>query len=218
MKNEEWATAIDNRRKKREVWAWRMLLCAAFFALHSSLFTSCSEDSEDEEEYANWQERNDNAISQWAADTSLRKIKNFTKDQTTTGVSSDYIYVEVLEEGSGTESPLYTDTVWVAYRGRLIPSKSYPDGYVFDQSYQGDFSWTTSDVFEFSVNGLVEGFGTALMAMKPGDRWRVHIPYMLGYGSSSTSTSVPAYSNLTFDIALFDFWHPGETRPFFKSR
>ena len=31
-------------------------------------------------------------------------------------------------------------------------------------------------------------------------------------------TGYPAYSNMIFDIALVDFWHPGETRPPFKSR
>ena len=181
------------------------------------LFVSCSEDSDDEDEYANWQERNDNVTDQWAADTSLRKIKNFTKDQNTTGSNSDYVYVEVLETGSGTESPLFSDSVWVAYRGRLIPTTSYPDGLVFDQSYVGDFNWQTADMSKFAVGGLVEGFSTAVMAMHPGDHWRVHIPYMLGYGSSA-QTSIPAYSDLTFDIALLDFWHPGEERPSFKAR
>ena len=156
-------------------------------------------------------------ISQWAANSSLRKIKCFTKDQETTGTNNDYIYVEVLETGSGTESPLYTDSVWVSYRGRLIPTTSYADGYVFDENYEGDFNWRTTDVSQFVVGGMVEGFSTALMEMHPGDRWRVHIPYMLGYGSASR-TSVPAYSALTFDIALLDFWHPGETRPEFKAR
>lgn len=178
---------------------------------------SCSEDSSEEDEYANWQERNDDAVNRWAANTSLRKIKCFTKDQETTGANSDYIYVEVLESGSGTESPFYTDTVWVAYRGRLIPTTSHADGYVFDESYKGDFSWRTAGVSQFAVSGLVEGFSTALMEMRPGDHWRVYIPYMLGYGAMKR-TSIPAYSDLTFDIALFDFWHPGEDRPVFKAR
>ena len=181
------------------------------------LYVSCSEESGEEDEYADWQERNDAMTDKWAGNTSFRKIKNFTKDQETTGSNSDYIYVQVLEEGAGMESPLYTDSVWVAYRGRLIPTTSYADGYVFDQSYEGDFSWHTADMSKFAVGSLVEGFSTALMDMKPGDHWRVHIPYALGYGSAE-KTSIPAYSDLIFDIALLDFWHPGETRPSFKAR
>ena len=37
----------------------RMLLCAAFFTLQSSLFTSCSEADDTVDEFANWQQRND---------------------------------------------------------------------------------------------------------------------------------------------------------------
>ena len=189
-----------------------------FYLFTFLLLLSCSSDnSEDEDEFANWEQRNDAAVSQWAANSSLRKIKCFTKDQTTGGTNNDYIYVEVLEEGAGTESPLFSDSVWVAYRGRLIPTASSPKGLIFDESYSGDFSWRTADMAKFCTGALVSGFTTALMQMHPGDRWLVHIPYHLGYGSSS-KTSIPGYSNLIFDIALLDFWHPGETRPEFKAR
>ena len=193
-----------------------ILLALILFPL-VGMVSSCSSDDSEEDEFANWQQRNDAVVSQWSNNSALRRIKCFTKDQTTGGTSNDYIYVEVLEEGAGTESPLFTDSVWVAYRGRLIPTTSYPEGYVFDQSYTDDFSWRTADMSQFCVNGLVSGFSTALMQMHRGDRWRVHIPYHLGYGSSS-KTYIPGYSNLIFDIALRDFWHPGETRPEFKAR
>ena len=131
--------------------------------------------------------------------------------------NSDYIYVEELEKGSGTESPLFTDTVRVAYRGHLIPTATYPEGYVFDQTYVDDFVWGTAGQTDFVTSSVVDGFATALMNMHVGDRWRVRIPYMLGYGTSSTTT-ITGYSNLVFEIAMYDFWHPGETRPSAKSR
>jgi FKBP-type peptidyl-prolyl cis-trans isomerase FklB len=56
-----------------------------------------------------------------------------------------------------------------------------------------------------AINGVVTGFGTALMRMHRGDRWRVYIPYQLAYGSSARS-SIPAYSTLIFDLQLEDFW------------
>ena len=190
-----------------------------FYLFTFLLLFSCSEESTEEDEYANWEERNDAMTNQWASNSSLRKIKCYTKDQTTTGANSDYVYVEVLEEGSGTESPLFTDSVWMAFRGRLIPTTSYPDGLVFDQTYTNDFSWRTADMTKGSAGSFIEGFTTALMNMHRGDHWRVHVPYQLGYGTSTSSSSViPAYSDLTFDIALLDFWHPGESRPEFKAR
>ena len=193
----------------KNVW---MLLCAA-----SLILSACSKETVEEGEYDNWQTRNVAMTDQWAANSSYRKIKTFTKDPLKTTANSDYIYVEVLEEGSGIASPLYTDTCRLAYRGRLIPSKSYAEGYVFDQSYLGDFSWATAGTSDFLASAVVNGFCTALMNMHIGDHWRVHIPYQLGYGETAKSP-IPAYSDLTFDIALFDFWHPGETRPDFKAR
>ena len=183
------------------------------------MVSSCSEDSVEEDEYANWQERNESTINAWAANNAYTKILTYTKTEgvTPTLLNSDYIYVEKLESGSGTECPIFTDTVRVAYRGRFIPTQSYPEGYVFDQSFLNSFSWQTSGVADFVCGGVVDGFATALMNMHVGDYWRVHIPYQLGYGTSSTN-SITGYSDLVFDIALYDFWHPGEHRSSFKSR
>ncbi len=181
------------------------------------IVSSCSEDSETEEEFANWKERNEAVVNTWASNSALKKIKCYTKDQTTAGTNLDYIYVEELEAGAGEGTPLYTDTLRVAYRGRLIPSKSYEKGYIIDESFMGNFSWSTASTTDFTVAGLVDGFATAVMKMKKGDYWRVHIPYPLAYNTSSTSTR-PAYSNLIFEIAMFDYWSPGERRPDFKSR
>ena len=196
---------------------WVKVLPFYLFAL-LPLLMSCSSETETQEEFGNWQERNESVLQSWAANSSMKKILTYTKDQNTLGKSSDYIYVEVLETGSGTESPIYNDTCRVAYRGRLIPSETYTDGYRFDETYIGDFDWRTCSTADFSVDyQLCDGFATALQNMHVGDRWRVHFSYTLGYGVS-TLGSIPGYSNLIFDIALVDFWHPGESRPTFRAR
>ena len=179
---------------------------------------SCSKDSEEEEEYANWQEKNEAQIDAWAANSAYTKYKAYTKDQTSKGSNSDYVYIEVLEEGPDPGSPMYTDTIRVMYRGRLLPSKSYPEGEVFDETYDGDFSWRTANATDFVCADLVDGFTTAVMKMKAGDRWRVHIPYTLGYGTKASSGGIPGYSDLIFEIALLDFWSPGDQRAPFKTR
>ncbi len=198
---------------------WFVYVGVILFTFHFSLFiSSCSKETTEEEEYANWQEKNEAMIEQWASNSALTPYKTYTKDQKTAGKHSDYIYVQVLEEGSYDISPMYTDTVRVMYRGRLIPSKSYPEGYVFDQTYAKDFAWKTANAQDFVCSGLVDGFTTAVMKMHPGDRWRVHIPYTLGYGTSTSTSGLPAYSDLIFEIALVDFWSPGEKHPSFKTR
>ena len=197
---------------------WLGYVGVILFTIHCSLITvSCSEDDSSEDEFANWEERNSAMTDQWAANSSLRKIRVFTQDDTSAGKNSDYIYVQVLEAGEGIESPLYTDTVRMAYRGRLIPTKNYANGYVFDETYLGDFSWHTAGMATMASNTLVTGFATALMNMHKGDHWLVYIPYQLGYNTSSLG-SVTAYSNLVFDIALLDYWHPGDPHPAFRAR
>ena len=197
---------------------WLGYVGVILFTIHCSLITvSCSEDDSSEDEFANWEERNSAMTDQWAANSSLRKIRVFTQDDTSAGKNSDYIYVQVLEAGEGTDSPLYTDTVRMAYRGRLIPTKNYANGYVFDETYLGDFSWHTAGMATMASSTLVTGFTTALMNMHKGDHWLVHIPYQLGYNASSQG-SVTAYSNLVFDIALLDYWHPGDPHPAFRTR
>jgi FKBP-type peptidyl-prolyl cis-trans isomerase FklB len=199
----------------------------SFIICHLSFSVcACSEENDEEGEFDNWKERNDGKTDQWATRTNggwYRKILTYTKNEQQSGLEIwDYIYVELLEKGSGTESPMFTDEVRVAYRGRYIPTKSYTDGYVFDQTYLGDFDWQTAKFVDFSPADVVTGFGTALMNMHVGDRWRVHIPYQLAYGasgnSSSSSQTIPGYTNLIFDIAVQNFWHLGEYPGIFKSK
>ena len=177
---------------------------------------SCSE-SEDEvtNEYANWQTRNEAYITDIAK--KCQRVKVFTKDQQAEGPVSDYVYYEVLEQGEGGESPYYSDTVRISYRGRLIPTTSYPEGFVFDQTYTGQFSWQTTGVSTSLTNGFVDGFTTILQHMHRGDRWRVYIPYQLGYNTTKKD-NIPAYSTLIYDLALIDFTHPGYSLPRWSSR
>ena len=193
------------------------------------MVSSCSEEETEEAEFANWQQKNEAYFNQVVSDSKYQKILTYTKDATNSSVTNaDYIYVDVLEEGSGTQTPLYTDSIFYTYRGRLIPSKSYANGFVFDQSFLGDFDWSKSAMLKACVSwnpvktstGTVntlftEGFCTALQHLKKGSRWLVYIPYQLGYGDTGSS-SIPGYSTLVFEIAIADIWHPGESRPAFK--
>ena len=178
--------------------------------------TSCGEEEDTEaNEYADWRARND---AYWLTlEDSLRqgsqwlKIKHFTKDQTAPGAATDYIYVKVLESGSGTVSPYYTDTVTTSYALRLMPTATYPEGYLVQKTYYGEpFDWRTTGTFQTALNSsslAVGGFVTALLHMHQGDRWRVYIPYQLGYDSKE-QTAIPAYSTLVYDLALLSFTHP----------
>ena len=187
-------------------------------------FASCSEEDDTVEEFPGWQARNEayfNHLSDSVAEllrldpsrTDWKRIKSWSKDSEAVGVNSDYIVVNVVEEGDpASATPLYTDTVSVHYLGRLLPSVSYPYGKVFDQSYNGNFYEEVARPVEMAIgnssgNSLIDGFATALQQMRRGDRWMVYIPYQLGYGASG-SGEIPGYSTLVFDLRLVDFWPP----------
>ena len=192
-------------------------LLPLFCVAGSLLFTSCEETAV-VDEYANWQERNIAFIDSVAkvaeenADGKWRKILSFKLNETDKDGNivewdnEDYIYCHVESEGTGTRHPLFTDTVSVNYRGRLIPTASYPEGYVFDQSYKGVLNPAINVPTQFSVGGVIVGWSTALQHMVTGDIWRVYIPADLAYGSSKQS-SIPAYSALVFDINLVKITH-----------
>ena len=193
------------------------------------MVSSCSEDETEEGEFYNWKQKNETYFNQVVSNPNYKKILTYTKDTTNPSITdADYIYVDVLEEGSGTQTALFTDSIFYTYRGRLIPSKTYEKGYVFEESFLGDFDWSKSAMRKAcaswnpvvttsgTVNTLwTEGFCTALQHMKKGDHWMVYIPYQLAYGESGSS-SIPGYSTLVFEIAVADVWHPGESRPAFK--
>lgn len=126
----------------------------------------------------------------------------------------DYIVVHVLDKGKGSGCPMYTDSVKVSYRGRMLGTDTYPAGYVFDKTFDGTYDKTTAQVATYAVNSLVDGFTTALLNMHIGDRWMVYMPYQLAYGTTqSSSSTIPAYSMLRFEIVLDSYYRIGQVVP-----
>lgn len=216
---------------KKIFFTYRFPLFLSLLMLATTV-TSCSETDEEDTEYENWESRNneyfENIYQQAktaieSGDNTWMLIKSYSKDASVEGAHTDYIVAHMIsqsiehdEQNALMESPLFTDTVRVHYRGYLMPSASYADGKAFDSSWQGDYDETSMVPAKFAVNGVVNGFSTALMKMHVGDRWMVYIPWNLGYGSSSTSSSIPDCSTLRFDMTLHSFGKPGTQMPVFK--
>ena len=193
------------------------LISLLFITTIGCLFASCEETAE-VDEYANWQERNTEFIDSIAkvaeanADGKWLRVLSFKlneKDMEGNIVEhdiDDYVYCHIESQGTGTEYPLFTDTVSVNYRGRLIPTLSYPEGKVFDQSYKGALNPAVNVPSRFNVNGVIIGWSSVLQQMVTGDTWRVYIPANLAY-KSAKQTNIPAYSALIFDINLVKITH-----------
>ena len=193
------------------------LISLLFITTLGCLFASCEETAE-VDEYANWEERNIEFIDSIAkvaqanADGKWLRVLSFKlndKDMEGNIVEhdiDDYVYCHVETQGTGTEYPMFTDTVSVNYRGRLIPTLSYPEGQVFDQSYKGALNPAVNVPSKFNVNGVIVGWSSVLQQMVTGDTWRVYIPANLAY-KSAKQTNIPAYSALIFDINLVKITH-----------
>lgn len=188
--------------------------------------TSCSENDDTEDEYENWAEKNETYFNNIYAkaeaainsgDDSWKIIRTYSKDSISAKAKTDFIVAHVETVGTGTESPIYTDTVRIHYRGRLIPTKSYSDGKQFDTSWTGDYNPKTMRPSGAYASNYELGRTTALMNMHKGDRWTVYIPYTLGYGvSANTTYGIRGYSTLIFDLTLVDFKRKGEKYPDFQ--
>lgn len=190
------------------------------------LIASCSESDETVEEYPNWQQTNDAYWSQLytrandsikAGSQNWKIIRNWSLEDSLSTANTNYIIVNVLKHGTGSGSPLYTDSVRCHYIGHLLPSTSYPSGYRFDGSVQEGVSVEQSIPASFLVSSLTDGFATALQHMHIGDEWNVYVPYNLGYGTSATG-SIPAYSMLIFYIKLTSYYRAGTDMPDVKAK
>jgi FKBP-type peptidyl-prolyl cis-trans isomerase len=99
---------------------------------------------------------------------------------------------EVITEGNGAK-PLATDSVTCHYKGTLL------NGNEFDNSY------SRGEPITFPLNRVIAGWTEGLQLMSVGSKYKLYIPYELGYGAFGTPDgSIPGGSALIFEVELLD--------------
>ncbi|MEM1295055.1 MAG: FKBP-type peptidyl-prolyl cis-trans isomerase [Verrucomicrobiota bacterium] len=96
---------------------------------------------------------------------------------------------KVLKEGDGAK-PKASDRVEVHYTGKLI------DETVFDSSVE------RGQPITFGLNGVIAGWTEGLQLMSVGSKYRLFIPYDLGYRETGSPPKIPGYATLIFDVEL----------------
>jgi len=104
-------------------------------------------------------------------------------------VTPSGLQYEVINRGTGIR-PKATDTVLVNYKGTLTNGKQ------FDSSYD------RNEPLSLPLNGVIAGWTEGLQLMQTGSKYRLFIPYELGYGERGAGTDIPPYSTLIFEIEL----------------
>jgi len=95
---------------------------------------------------------------------------------------------EVITQGTGPK-PTVNDTVVCNYVGTFL------NGTEFDNSYK------RGQPIEFPVTGVIRGWTEILQVMPVGSKYKVYVPYDLGYGPSDYH-GIPGGSLLIFEIEL----------------
>lgn len=203
---------------------------------------SCTEVDNTYDPYEDWQNRNAKwfedtvqvarfAIAQakdtygqdWERHCQWRMYKSLFKTTTSTGPVTDSICVRIVQRGEDMEgkgSPAANDSVFLNYKGWIMPTYDYIGNgsemgmvqEVFDSNYYGDYNEATAAPTLMAVNNLIEGFSTAVQYMVEGDDWMVFIPYNLAYGSE-VSGKIRGYSTLQFRIRLVRWYESGTGIP-----
>jgi len=105
-------------------------------------------------------------------------------------ITDSGLQYEVLVEGKG-KKPSENDTVKVHYEGRLI------DDTLFDNSYE------RQEPVTFALTDVIPGWAEGLRLMTEGSKYKLYIPYELGYGAFGYGP-IPPYSTLIFTIELVE--------------
>jgi FKBP-type peptidyl-prolyl cis-trans isomerase len=117
-----------------------------------------------------------------------KKFLAENKKRPTVKVTKSGLQYEIITQGTG-KIPTTKDTVSCNYTGSFI------DGTEFNNSYK------MGGPISFAVSGVIKGWTEALQMMPIGSKWKLFIPYTLGYGPGQYQ-AIPGGSALVFEIEL----------------
>lgn len=174
------------------------------------LFSACGDDDDNSYKIDNaWRNRNQLLFEEAEKSNEYKKIysSQFNGDTNRPYIlaKESNTIITTPTVGTFTTSEGYvefTDTVVCRYEGWLFNTNN--EKIIFDSTENPVAGSVTHPNYvpkAFSVNGLIEGWRTALYAMRVGDELEIVIPHDLGYGAIDKGIIKP-YTTLYFRIKL----------------
>lgn len=143
-------------------------------------------------DYLNKEQQKANEIKKAEGERFLAENKLKESVQTT----ESGLQYQVLKAGNDTK-PSETDKVKVHYTGTTI------DGKVFDSSVE------RGEPVEFGLNQVIPGWSEGVQLMGVGAKYKLFIPYQLGYGEQGIpQAGIAPFAPLVFEVELLEIVKP----------
>lgn len=171
------------------------------FVIGASFFASCSKDNDPSslwEAYTDWRKTNTSWLIEKQARTNPDGSPYYEVIVPDWNPSA-YVLIHYFNDRKLTEgnlSPLSTSTIDTRYIGYLCTDVAFDSSSL--QTYYGP------GIFRTSLNSVISGWTIAFETMRVGDTAEIIIPYDQAYGTSTSSSTIPPFSNLRFNVRLVD--------------
>jgi FKBP-type peptidyl-prolyl cis-trans isomerase FkpA len=135
-----------------------------------------------------------NSLQENKAQATIKEGETFLKNNKSkpgVKVTASGLQYEVLRDTVGYK-PTVKDTFVVHYRGTLL------NGTEFDNSYN------RGEPLVYPMNKVIPGWTEGLQMMSIGSKYKLYVPYQLGYGLYGNEPAIPGGAVLVFEMELLD--------------
>jgi len=136
-------------------------------------------------------------------DKEIKQIQDYLSKNSITNIqkTNEGVFYQILTPGTGPKVDS-GKTVSIKYTGYTFDGKPFDSNVDSTKQIQAH----PMSVFEFKagVSGAIEGMVKTITQFKKGDKGKMYIPSMLGYGAQGAGGAIKPFENLIFEIEVVD--------------
>ncbi len=137
-------------------------------------------------------------------DKEVKQIEDYLAKNNITGAkkTKEGVYYQILTAGDGPKADS-GKIVSIKYTGYNFEGRSF-DSNIDSTKQTPPYHPMAPYEFKAGVSGAIRGMVVAIQEFKKGDKGKMYVPAMLGYGPTGSGTTIKPFENLVFDIELVD--------------